>query len=334
MRQSAPAGLDTREGSVWYDAVAPAAVKLAEAYIQLDAVLELGFAETSHGEYLERRASELGVYRKGATKTKRQAAFNTAPGVGTRFFIDDLYYVVITDGTSGEVECESAGSLGNKPVSGSELLPVDTIPGLTTAVLGDVLVPGEDEETDTELYHRYTEEITGRPTSGNNAHYKQWVKEVVGVGDVKIFPLWSGNGTVKLVIVDANKDPAPAQLVQDVQNYLDPNHNGDGEGAAPLGAMVTVESAVTKTIAIAASLVLEEGKSIAEVRPGIEGAIADYFKSIVFQETVARYNKIGDLIFNASGVVDYSNLTVNGGTANIPLQDNEIPVLGTVTLNV
>ncbi len=59
------------EGSFVYDALAPMAIELAEAYIQLDQVLNLGFAETSYGDYLDKRASEFGLTRKSATKAKR-----------------------------------------------------------------------------------------------------------------------------------------------------------------------------------------------------------------------------------------------------------------------
>lgn len=51
--------------------------------------------------------------------------------------------------------CGTAGTIGNS-YSG-KLLPVTAIASLTSAVLGDIMVPGEDEETDERLRQKYNE---------------------------------------------------------------------------------------------------------------------------------------------------------------------------------
>ncbi len=58
MLNSISADIDTREGSVIYNALAPAAAELAKSYIWLDTVLELVFSDTAQGEFLDRRAAE------------------------------------------------------------------------------------------------------------------------------------------------------------------------------------------------------------------------------------------------------------------------------------
>ena len=55
-----PEDFDKREGSIIYDALAPAAVELAMIYMELDAVLNQLFADTASREYLIRRAAERG----------------------------------------------------------------------------------------------------------------------------------------------------------------------------------------------------------------------------------------------------------------------------------
>ena len=44
------------------------------------------------------------------------------------------------------------------------------------------------------------------------------------------------------------------------------------------------------------------------------------------------YSKIVSLLQEIPGVRYYSNLTVNGGTANVTVDDGELAVLGGVTL--
>lgn len=83
------ADIDTREGSVIYNALAPAAAELVKSYIWLDTVLELVFSDTAQGEFLDRRATEAGIERTAATKAVRAAEFTegiTIP-VGARFLL-------------------------------------------------------------------------------------------------------------------------------------------------------------------------------------------------------------------------------------------------------
>lgn len=71
-----------------------------------------------------------------------------------------------------------------------------------------LLQPVIDQETDDELRARYYIKIQTPATSGNAYHYRLWSKEVSGVGDAKVYPLWNGNGTVKVLIIDSNKTGA------------------------------------------------------------------------------------------------------------------------------
>jgi uncharacterized phage protein gp47/JayE len=326
-----PDDVDKRKDSVIYDALAAAALEIEQIYIEFDNNLELGFADTSNGEWLEKRTSEYGIYREPAVKAVREATFNIPVGVGERFFVDDLYFSVIKEGTTAQIECEVAGEIGNVPLSGSLLLPVNTIPGLTQAVLGDILIPGSDIEDDESLFIRYTNKINKQPTSGNKNHYLEWASEVDGVGTAKIFPLWNGDNTVKIVIVDSTMAPASATLVQKVQDYIDPGSRGLGEGEAPIGAFCTVESAVAKAIDVSATLTLLPGKTLADAQTEIQQALDQYFKEMAFKDTVVRYAYIGSLILNAASVEDYSNLLVNGVSSNLQLLETEIPTLGAVT---
>lgn len=65
-----------------------------------------------------------------------------------------------------------------------------------------------------------------------------------------------------------------------------------------------------------------------------ENEITEYFKSIAFELNYVSYARIGTILLSADGVLDYSNLKLNGASVNIALNDEEIPVLGTVSLEV
>lgn len=328
---------DKRAGSEIYNALAPAAVKLADVYKALDNIVTLGFPQTAKDAedgWLDLHTEQEGVYRELAKKAQRKAIFNVAVNKDEVFYADNITFVVITPGTDAVVECAEAGEVGNQPLNGTPLIPVNNISGLTTAILGEILLPGEEQETTESLFNRYLEVINNPPTSGNQAHYYQWAKEVDGVGDAKIFPLWNGDNTVKVVIVNHDKTSAPPELVAKVQTYIDPGSSGLGEGVAPIGSFCTVESAKTREIVISASVSLLPGQTLEAAKISVENEIISYFKSIAFKEDILRYVQIGNIIFSTSGVTDYRNLLVNNATANIILLTEEIPVLKEVILNV
>ena len=87
---------------------------------------------------------------------------------------------------------------------------MEYIQGLTTANLIEVLIPGEDVESDQSLRQRYYDSLFGLAFGGNIADYKQKVLKMQGVGAVKVYPVWQGGGTVKLVLLDSEYH-APSQ---------------------------------------------------------------------------------------------------------------------------
>lgn len=65
-------------------------------------------------------------------------------------------------------------------------------------------------------------------------------------------------------------------------------------------------------------------------------AIQDYFDSLAKtwdeqENLVVRVSQIETKVLNVEGVIDITGTKINGGTQNIPLASNAIPVLGVVT---
>lgn len=228
MLDRVPADIDKREGSIIYDALAPAAAELAQAYANLDWNANLYFGDTSSGEFLERKAADFGTTRMLATKALRKGLFYDSQNnpfdvpVGSRFSIEGVNFVVIEQLATGQfkMECETAGIIGNQQFG--TLIPIEYINGLSKAELSDVLDPGEDEETDEALRNRYYLRVRSPSSSGNKADYVNWTLEVAGVGGVSVIPVRDGPGTVSIAIINTNKEPADQLLVDTVQDYIAP----------------------------------------------------------------------------------------------------------------
>lgn len=318
--------IDTSEGSLIYTALAATAWELAQNYINMDTILNMAFADTAPREELILRAKEWGIEPKEATKAVRKGVFNTEIPIGSRFTLDELGYIASERIDTGiyKMQCDTAGSAGNKKQG--ELTPSEYIEGLESAALTEILVPGEDEEATEDFRSRYFSLVQRSSTSGNANHYRQWALEVSGVGDAKIFPLWKGPGTVKVVIVDNDKKPATEALLSDTAQYI--------EQVRPVGAKITVVSGQAKAINISAALILASGYSLQAAISSFTEAMTNYFHSIAFTQSYVSLAKLGTILLGTEGVTDYSNLKLNGSSANIALADEEIPSLGAVELGV
>ena len=88
MLNKVPSSFDKREGSIIYDALAPAAAELAQLYIDLDFTLKETFADTSDRKYLIMRAAERGFEPYGSTYAVARGVFNVEVPISSRFSID------------------------------------------------------------------------------------------------------------------------------------------------------------------------------------------------------------------------------------------------------
>ena len=89
-----PSSFDKREGSVIYDALAPAAAEIAQLYIDIDFILKQTFADTADRAYLIMRANERGIKPYEASYAVGKGVFNIPVPIGSRFSIDIYNYTV------------------------------------------------------------------------------------------------------------------------------------------------------------------------------------------------------------------------------------------------
>lgn len=313
---------------------------IANLYSKLD-------VNNLYGEELERFVKQ----RKGISKKKANPAkgFLKVEGNGN-IKVGDLfetesgnrYFAVenVKINVTGEVKIEATipGVNGNVGANTIKLIPI-TLSGIAKVTNPQPLIDGYDEETDESLKERYFIELQKPPTSGNIYHYIQWSREVVGVGDARIFPLWNGNNTVQVVIIDDNKETANQELINRTQEYIDPKGEdnatwGTGAGQAPIGAYCTVISATGKIIDVNSTLILEKGYTLEVVQPLVEKKLKEYLKSIAFKKNSVSYALMSSWIMDVEGVQEWTTLTINGSQNNIKVEEKEVGILGSVILSV
>ena len=143
-----------------YDAIAPAAAELAIMYIELAYLMDRAFPDTESGDDLTKKVRERSIFRTPATAAIRKGYFEDGNGaamdvpIGTRFSGDNLNYTVTEKIATGQFRllCETPGAAGNQYQG--NLFPIDYVEGLGAARLADILINGEDEESDEDLLDR------------------------------------------------------------------------------------------------------------------------------------------------------------------------------------
>lgn len=297
----------------------------------------------------------VNVERYPASPAVRLGVFNPAEiPIGARFSTIDggnsVNFTVTARKGPGEYEltCETPGAIGSGYTG--PILPITVIPGLTRAELTDILVPGDDVETDEALRARIISALRERPFGGNVADYKRVVRAIDGVGDLQVYPTWDGGGTVKLSVIGADWMPASGQLVETVQTAVDPPPNqGLGYGTAPIGAKVTVTAPETVAVDVSAVLTLRAGYTVEQMRPLVESAVEEYLLSVRREwaepdaDRLTNYScwvylaRVVSAILSVPGVVNATGVALSGGTADLQLietgQTQQVPVLGEVALS-
>jgi len=324
-------GQSSVEGTFNSDMLTANAVEFEQAYAEMELMIEANFADTSWGQYLTSRAAEFGVIRKVATASVttvkltgdagssiiKGSLFSTAQDI--KFYTTEVATIGIDGTVTVAAQCGTVGTVGNVEAGTIINIPY-SIPGVTSVTNEAAATDGYDEETDAALLERYLLKVRTPATSGNEYHYQQWALSISGVGQVKVQSLWAGNGTVKVIIVDSDNATASSTLISNVAEYI--------ESVRPIGATVTVTSPDPLAINIVADIT---GTANANA---VKTAVNTYFKSTGFDSTYVSIAQIGKIILETDGITDYSNLTLNDGTTNIIISDDQLPTCGAVNLNV
>ena len=351
--------IDKREGSIIYDAVAPAAMVNAQQSLSLANIIRETYIKTAQGEFLDYRAVEHGTSRYAATNAEVKARFNDDDGnpvnveVGDRFASiaeSPIFYTVVkanNDGTA-EMQAEESGTSANSYIG--QVLPVTPNDNLAWAEITEVTIPARDEETDDHLRTRLLNSNSWVAYGGNVADYLDMTSKIHDVGATQVYPVWDGAGTVKLVILNNDLMPASSDLVKKVKNIIDPEDNeAQGVGLAPIDHRVTVVAPAVLKVDVSIQLKLTDQANKAAVEKGIKDMLNKLFSELrkdwdTINTTAGRgyslsiyRSRILSKIMLIDGVADSHLPRLNGEDKDIHLafsnEVSQLPILGEVTIS-
>ncbi|MBQ6020399.1 MAG: baseplate J/gp47 family protein [Clostridia bacterium] len=333
-------GLDTSEGSVGYDLLAPAALAMTSIYLRIEEAAAECFADTASLPYLKRRAAERGVEFRAALAPQVEISLVsgsldlTGSRSELRFSLGELTFYAAEQ--SGEnrylLICETACVLG---AAASELpVYLGSDPEVRAGDEVRVVSPGRDDETAEELRSRYFSSVRSAAFAGNRAAYAELALGVPGVGGCKAERADIANdGCNVLLTVISDEYGVPDQSV------LDAVDAAVGE-TLPVCHICSVRAVTAEQFSVSARIVKRAAAESAAVRAAITEKINEL--TVRLGQTWAadgaatlRSSEVFSAILSAEDVLDVYSVTVKRGgqTVNSSVFDGGgIPVLGTLTL--
>lgn len=335
--------LDKREGSIIYDTLAPVAEELAAAYINLDIMNDDSYADSATYNGLVRRGYERGIVPIEGSQAIVKIQVTPASvelDEDTEFNIETVNYTVTDDLGNGlyAITCNDTGSIGNA-YAGQKVIPKEDVPGLQAVTIVGLIMAGRDEEDVEDFRRRYIDTFENQSFAGNVSWYKETIEALAGVGACKVIPSVSGDGNVIVYVVDGENQPLDSQAVQAIQNELDPDQNGRGNGIVPIGHTLSVRSAVVSNDTVRVTYKVDAAyasTSYTDVEDALRKIIEAYYEELRqrWRSSSTSTVKPGDMsgrLYQSEFVDSVSSLTVNGATANVVLGQEYIPTLGSLT---
>lgn len=353
-------GVDKRQGSIIYDAMAPAATRMAEQYLEMASIVRATYTQTATGEFLDARGPERGLARQTASTAQVTARFADAEGnpisnveVGDQFASvgeEPIFYhaTEVNEDLTALLVAEESGTRPNGYIG--QILPVTPNDSLSWAEVVSIDVPAKDDETDDHFRERLLSPDAYNAYGGNVADYVDMLSKIESVGAGQIYPVWQGGGTVKLVILNNDKKAASTELVKQVKELVDPTDvEGQGYGLAPIDHLVTVVAPTEIPISIETTITPDTSTTVESLKTAIEAGIESYFAQRReawddidkvtgrgYSLTVYR-SQILTEIMKVEGVINATLPVLNGADSDVKMSFtndvSELPVVGEVTLN-
>lgn len=342
MLGSMPDDIDKSQGQHPYNFAAPTAMIISEMCQQtLPQIIKLIWPMSAFGVWLDYHAAARGMSRRPATAAAGSLCLTvkagTAVPAGSEFSTastDSQPSVVFRtteaafSANSGTitvpVECTQVGQGGNV-IAQTVVLKITPLDGVTAVTNPEPITGGTEAEGDESLRSRLMENDRNKSISyvGSIADYRRWALEVPGVGSVTVIPATDDSGLVTVVITDGNGDPANETLCESVYNHIMSPDDPYQRLTAP-NVKLSVIAPTATPLAITATVELQEGYVLTTVKAAFITAVQNYLDTARTDGEVKR-SKIGELLGAIAGVYDYDDVTLNGGTGNVPITQTQLP---------
>lgn len=348
MMRELPPDIDDMPGGFPYDFTKPSALEKEELLnYHLVRGLMIAFPQYAWDDWLDLHGQQVHLTRhpakKASGKVQITGIVGTTIAAGTVFCTPatdtgpSIEFVTAEDCTIGEagtgevsITAVVAGTSSNVAANTVTLMakPDKAVTAVTNA---EKITGGTEIESNDDFYDRIAAEYDNSMTYlGNDGDYVRWAKEA-GAGDCIPIAAAEGPGTVKLVLVDANGQPANEKLIEDVYNHIVSPDDRSKRLLPTACAKLICTAATTVKIAYSCTgLQYDATTSIEQIKKDFAELVKKVYETAKL-EGILRYNDVRPLISDIAGVDDFDQFLINGAMENIALAKEEYPETGTLT---
>ncbi len=288
-------------------------------------VLRQIFSSTAEGIYLERRASEFGIFRKPAVKATGTVTFTGTGEVpaGTMLQTEDgTVYVTLENSKAfkAPIEATVAGKSGNAK-AGLELSFVSPVQGVFSQCVADEISGGVDAETDEVLRERLLFRQQQPPMAGTKSDYVSWALAVPGVTRAWCYPMELGQGTVtvRFVTDDLTENGIPTEeKIKEVKVYISEE--------MPVTTILTVVAPIPKPL----DLTVDVLPDTPEIREKVKLAI----QTVIYRDAIPSGGiLLTELDRAIAGISEIKSFRIETPTDDVKCSVGELFVPGEITFS-
>lgn len=305
------------------------AAQLYAMEVQTQFMGEQCFPQTATGTYLDQHATLRGITRHEATYASGVIQFSCGSAAtmdwsipaGTVCMTASLIRFETTSDVTlltGETTVEAqaialeAGESGN--VGTGTILTMAVAPvGITSCINSAPFSGGGEAEEDESLRTRVLETYQRLQNGANAAYYRESALAFDQVAQAVVIPRARGIGTVDVVITTQDGLP-DADLLSEVQAWFDEwrEISVDVDVRSPDVSSINVTAAITPSSSVST----------------VEAALSNWFSGERLGQSIYVAQLIA-LILSVDGV---TNCTISSPTSDISIDEDVLPMLGTLTV--
>ncbi len=351
MMSHLPKDIDDMIGGFPFDFTKPAAIELSE-FINYHMVraLMIAFPQFAWDEWLDLHGRQVHLtrheaeYASGFVEVAGTAgtiipsgtifctpATNDSPALeyvsneDSLIESDGIAIISVTAVTSGTISNVAANTICMMAKPDKNILSVTNKEPITG---------GTERESNNAYYDRIAAEYDSSMTYlGNDSDYIRWAKEA-GAGDCIVVSAYDGPGTVKLVLVDRNGEPANNTLIQEVYHYIvSPDDRTKRLLPTACAKLVCVAATTVNINYICTGLSIDETTTIEQIKKDFKEAVMKIYDKAK-NDSILRYNDVRPLISAIHGVKDFDTFMMNNNIVNILLAQEEYPQTGNLNFTL
>lgn len=351
MMSNLPKDIDDMIGGFPYDFTKPAAIELSE-FINYHMVraLMIAFPQFAWDEWLDLHGKQVHLTRHEAECASGSVEVSGIVGTvipsGTIFctpatnespaleYLSNEDSIIESDGTiTISVTAVTSGTISNVAANTICMMakPDKNILSVTNK---EPITGGTQRESNNDYYDRIAAEYDSSMTYlGNDSDYIRWAKEA-GAGDCIVVSSYDGPGTVKLVLVDRNGEPAKDTLIQEVYHYIvSPDDRTKRLLPTACAELVCVAATTVNINYICTGLSIDETTTIEQVKKDFKEAVMKIYDKAK-NDSILRYNDVRPLLSAINGVQDFDTFMINDNIVNIQLAQEEYPQTGNLNFTL